>query len=277
MLRKLLAFVIVPVLLSAGCGEKPVTAVGSTALLPVARTAADEFMRIHPDITVNVSGGGSFTGLAQVASGYIDIGVSDVPAPADDPFYGDLVEHVVAIAPFAVIVHPGVQVDNLSHDQLVGVLTGEVTDWRDLGHPESLPVNLINRPPSSGSRMVVRDTVLGERRFSPKAAVMNTTGEMLQSVATIAGAVGYCDYAYLEKADVKPLAFEGYAVSADNVIRGDYPIVAYGRMYTKGEPKGYTRQFIDYVQSDAFQEGFVAEMGFVPVSALDAVRGSGYE
>lgn len=276
MLRKLLALVIgFSLLLAAGCGEKPVTVVGSTALLPVARTAADEFMKIHPDITVNVSGGGSFTGLAQVASGYIDIGTSDVPAPADDPFYTDLIEHVIAIAPFAVIVHPGVQVDNLSRDQLVGVFTGEITDWRDLGHPESLPINIIHRPPSSGSRMVIQEAVLGERQFSLDAAVMNSSGEMLQSVSTIAGAIGYCDYAYLSKADVKPLRFEGYEISTENVIAGDYPIVAYGRMYTKGEPEGYAREFIDYVCSDAFQNEFVAEMGFVPVSALDDIQGAG--
>ncbi|MDA8097977.1 MAG: phosphate ABC transporter substrate-binding protein [Clostridia bacterium] len=258
-------------LLLTACGTKPVTVVGSTALLPVARTAADKFMEIHPEITVNVSGGGSFTGLAQVASGYISIGTSDVPAPAGDPFYSDLVEHIIAIAPFVIIVHPDVQVEDISHEQLVGVFTGQITDWQKLGHPVSLPINIIHRPPSSGSRKVIQEAVLGADEFSLNATVMNSTGEMLKSVSMISGSIGYCDYAYLAKADVKPLKYNGVEAGFENVANGSYPIIAYGRMYTKGEPVGYTKSFLDYVLSEEFQRGVVAEMGFVPVLPDDSV------
>ncbi|MDP3043848.1 MAG: phosphate ABC transporter substrate-binding protein [Eubacteriales bacterium] len=272
MLKKLLLVsVICFSLMLTACGTKPVTVVGSTALLPLVRTAADMFMEIHPEITVNVSGGGSFTGLAQVASGYISIGTSDVPAPPDDPFYTDLVEHVIAIAPFVIIVHNDVQVDNLTHEQLVGIFTGRITNWQELGHPASLPINIIHRPPSSGSRKVIQETVLGTEQFSLNATVMNSTGEMLKSVSMITGSIGYCDYAYLTKADVKPLKHNGVEASFESVADNSYPIIAYGRMYTKGEPSGYSKAFLDYVLSEEFQLGVLAEMGYVPVLTNDAV------
>lgn len=267
-IKKPLAFLIVAalMLLTSGCWEKPVTAVGSTAILPLAKVAADQFMQAHPDITVNVSGGGSFTGLSQVASGYVDIGNSDVPAPKDDPVYAGLVEHVVALAPFAIVVHPGVDVDNLTHEQLVGVLTGGFTNWTEVGGTRDQRINLIHRPPSSGSRKVVQEAVLGDRAFKLDAAVMNSNGEVFQTVAVIPGAVGYVDYAYLRKGGVKALKLDGHECTPENVVRGVYPIVAKVRMYTRGEPEGKVKAFIDYVLSPEFQQGFVSEMGFVPVT-----------
>lgn len=269
-MRKILIVLIGVVLpLTTGCWDKPVTAVGSTAMLPLVKMAADQFMTAHPEITVNVSGGGSFTGLSQVASGYVDIGNSDVPAPADDPVYAGLVEHVVAFAPFAIIAHPGVDVDDLSHNQLVGILTGEITNWREVGSAFDQQINLIHRPPSSGSRKVVREILLGEKNFTLNAAVMNSNGEVLQTVSAIPGAIGYVDYAYLRKGAVKALGYDGYECSPENVVAGVYPIVARVRMYTRGEPGGDVKAFIDYILSAEFQHDFVEEMGFVPVAGMD--------
>lgn len=107
-----------------------------------------------------------------MASGYVDIGNSDVPAPEGDPVYAGLVGHVVALAPFAIIVNPAVDVENLTHDQLVGILTGEITNWTGVGSVQDQRINLIHRPPFSGSRKVVQETVLGDRAFALNAAVM---------------------------------------------------------------------------------------------------------
>lgn len=75
------------------------------------------------------------------------------------------------------------------------------------------------------------------------------------------------DYAYLRKGTVKALKYDGHECTPENVARGVYPIVAQVRMYTRDEPQDKVKAFIDYVLSPEFQQGFVGEMGFVPVTA----------
>ncbi len=267
-MKRALVFLIgIILLLVSGC-EKPVAAVGSTAMLPLVKIAADEFMKDNPDANVIVSGGGSFTGLSQVASGYVDIGNSDVPAPEDDPLYQGLVEHVIAYAPFAFVVHPEIDIDNIAHEDLVGILTGEITNWEEVGSTYDRQINLIHRPPSSGSRKVIQDILLGEERFTLNAAVMNSNGEVLQTVESLPGAIGYVDYSYLQNTRVKVLSYEGYEPSVENVINGDYPIFAKVRMYTLGRPQGEVKDFVDFILSPGFQQEFVEQVGFVPVAGM---------
>jgi len=56
-----------------------VTASGSTALLPFLKPAQEEFQKKNAKVTVNIAGGGSFTGQNQVGAGSVNIGNSDVP------------------------------------------------------------------------------------------------------------------------------------------------------------------------------------------------------
>ncbi|RJX17130.1 MAG: phosphate ABC transporter substrate-binding protein [Ammonifex sp.] len=242
-----------------------VTVMGSTALLPLAKDAAIKFMEQNHGVTVNVSGGGSFTGLQQVAAGAVDIGTSDVEPPAGDPAYRELVDHVVAVAPFLLIVHPEVGVDNLTREQAVDIFTGKIKNWREVGGKNSV-ITIIHRPKSSGSRQVIKDTVLGGQEFTGDATVMNSNGEVRQAVANTPGSIGYMDAAYLNDS-VKALKFNGSAYTAENVADGSYPIYSLEHMYTKGNPKGAAKAYIDFVLGAPFQAD-IEKMGFLPVSVL---------
>ncbi|MEW5761662.1 MAG: phosphate ABC transporter substrate-binding protein [Bacillota bacterium] len=273
-MRRFLAVLVLLVLAAAGCGGRgekdsisgKVLVAGSTALLPLAKQAAQLFMQEHPRVTINVSGGGSFTGLQQVAAGAVDIGTSDVPAPADDPHYKGLVEHVVAVAPFVIVTHPDVGVASLTQRQLVDIFTGRITNWKQVGGADR-KITVIHRPPSSGSRMVIKSIVLQGREFTANAVVMNSNGEVFNGVASTPGAIGYIDAAYL-KEGVRAIKYNGVPYTKENVANGTYPIYAFERMYTRGEPAGATKAFIDFVKGDEFQQGYVEKMGFLPTNLV---------
>ncbi|MDD4600304.1 Phosphate-binding protein PstS 1 [bioreactor metagenome] len=262
--------------LLAGCGstkqeakstdlQGTVTASGSTALLPLLKPAQEEFQKKNTKVTINIAGGGSFTGMNQVASGAVNIGNSDV---ALTPEYKDkgLVDFQVTVAPFVFIANQDVAVDNLSQQQYVDILTGKITNWKDVGGKDQ-KITLIHRSKSSGSRATIASIVLKNAAFTDAAVIQDSNGAVRAAIASTPGSIGYVDAPYADNT-VKTLAYNGVKYSADAVINGQYPVYAYGHMYTKGQPTGATKAFIDYVMSPEFQNTHVEKNGFIPVTKL---------
>ena len=260
----------------AGCGGKKdeakgtdiqgtVTASGSTALLPLLKPAQEEFQNKHEKVTVNLAGGGSFTGLNQVAAGSVNIGNSDVVATAE---YADkgLVDHQVAVAPFVFIANQDVSVDNLTQQQYVDIMTGKVTNWKDIGGKDQ-KITLIHRAKSSGSRATIAEIVLKNAPFTDNAVIQDSNGAVRSAIASTPGSIGYVDAAYADTT-VKALAYNGEKYSVDTVIAGKYPVYAYEHMFTKGEATGAVKAFIDYVMSKEFQDVYVEKNGFVPMTKM---------
>jgi len=245
--------------------KKTISAAGSTALQPLVKLAADEFMAKNSGVQVNLSGGGSMTGLNNVASGSIEIGNSDVVSPEELKSAG-LVDHQVCVAPFLLIVNKDVKVDNLTKAQAADIFTGKITNWKDVGG-QDLKISIIGRAASSGTRLNVEKIVMDGKKMTDAAAAQDSTGNLLTGVAQTAGAIGYIDAAYL-KDTVKALKFDGVAYSPETVISGQYPIYSYEHMYTKGEPTGTVKAFLDYVMSAEFQDKNVEKTGFIPVSKM---------
>lgn len=245
--------------------EGKISASGSTALLPLLKPAQEEFQNKHAKVTVNVAGGGSFTGMNQVAEGSVDIGNSDVNIPDDYKDKG-LVDHKVVVEPFVFIVDKANGVDNLTKEQVVAILTGKIKNWQEVGGSDQ-KITLIHRAKSSGSRATISDVVLKGVDFTDDAVIQDSNGAVRAAIASTPGAIGYVDAPYADDS-VKVLKFDGVEFSAQNVIDGKYPIYGYGHMYTKGEPTGAVKAFIDYVLSDEFQNAQVEKLGFIPVSKM---------
>ena len=253
---------------SSGSGTEiagKISASGSTALLPLLKPAQEEFQNQHEKVTVNVAGGGSFTGMNQVAEGSVDIGNSDVNLPNDYKDKG-LVDHKVVVEPFVFIVDKANGIDNLTKQQVIDILTGKVTNWKEIGGADQ-KITLVHRAKSSGSRATISDVVLKGAAFTDDAVIQDSNGAVRAAIASTPGAIGYVDAPYADDS-VKVLKFDSVEFSAQNIIDGKYPIYGYGHMYTKGEPTGAVKAFIDYIISDEFQNSQVEKLGFIPVSKM---------
>ncbi|AEF17111.1 phosphate binding protein [Thermoanaerobacterium xylanolyticum LX-11] len=244
------------------------TAVGSTALQPLVEQAATLFNQKYPNATINVQGGGSGTGLTQVAQGAADIGDSDIYAEEKSGIdTKSLVDHKVAVVGFAVIVNKDVTVDNLTQQQLVDIFTGKIKNWKEVGGQDE-PIVVVNRPTSSGTRATFKKIVLGGKdEVQGEALTEDSNGTVKKTVAEKKGAISYVGFAYVDDT-VKTLKYNGVAPTKENVINGTYPIASYEHMYTKGEPKGVVKAFLDFMMSDEVQKGPAEKLGFININDM---------
>jgi phosphate transport system substrate-binding protein len=255
---------------AAACATGTATASGSTALLPLAQKAAELYAAKCPGATITVSGGGSSTGLANVAAGTSDIGDSDVPV-SDAPTINAsaLTDHQVAIVVFAIIVNPKTTVTNLTLKQAQDVFSGKVTNWKDVGGAD-LPVTLIERKPGSGTRLAFDKTVMrGTPESTTPASTQDSTQLVVQGVTGADGGVSYVSLASAN-ATVTALSLDGVKPGADTVKAGQYPAFSHEHMYTKGQGSALAQSFIAYILTDTFQTGTVTTLGFLPLSTTDA-------
>lgn len=234
-----------------------VTASGSSALLPLVKDAAAKFKSKNPEVSLTLNAGGSGTGLKQVAEGSVNIGNSDVPAEKKLP--GDkakgLVDHKVCTMTVATIINKDIagQVKSLTSQQLQDVFTAKVTNWKDVGGPDE-PIVLVTRPSTSGTRALFTELALaGQEEASNKSLETDDSGTLIQSVAQTKGAIGYVALPYLvNNKDVAALAIDGVEPTLENTYNGKYKVWGYEHMYTKGEPTGAVKVFLDYILSDEY-------------------------
>lgn len=256
-------------------GKSPVngtvTASGSTALQPLVAAAKDQFETDNPQATIQVTGGGSGTGLSQVDSGAVNIGDSDIPVSQSTiTDQGALVDHQVAVVAFAIIVNKSVTVTNLTKQQAHDIITGKLTNWKEVGGNDQ-KIQVILRPATSGTRKVFRKIVLGsDNETSSPASTQDATNTVLQLVSQTPGSISYVALGSIKPtSDVNKVSFDGVAPSVANVENGKYQIWSHEHMYTRGQPGGAVKAFLEFIASRNFQDGpAFSALGFIPTAKV---------
>lgn len=253
-----------------------VTVSGSSALLPLAKDAAQKFKAKNDQVSITLNAGGSGTGLKQVSEGSVDIGNSDVFAKEKLPEAkaAELVDHKVAVTVMAPVVNKeiGTNVKSLTKAQIQDIFTGKVTNWKDVGGPDEAVV-LITRPSTSGTRALFTKYALdGKEELPNKSMETDDSGTLVQTVSQTKGAIGYVALSYLMNNNtVTPLAIDGVEPTLDNVYNGKYPVWGYEHMYTKGEATGAVKAFIDFIMSKDYSAD-IEKQGYGVASKMKVTR-----
>ncbi|MFP5527456.1 phosphate ABC transporter substrate-binding protein [Peptococcus simiae] len=260
---------------SSNSGAQSITASGSTAILPLAKAAADEFKKDNPDVSITINGGGSGSGLKQVAEGTVDIGNSDVAAEEklDESMAKDLVDHKVCVITMVPIINKDLAKDvpNVTKDQLKDIFTGKITNWKDVGGPDE-EIVLIVRPKTSGTRALFEKYALDGESGIDGALETDDSGSLLQNITDQKGAIGYVAYSYLvNNQDVAALSIDGVAPSLDATYNGEWPIWGYEHMYTKGAPDGVIKEYLDFIMGEEFGKT-LEEKGYNVTSKMKEER-----
>lgn len=248
----------------------PITAVGSTALQPLVEAAGEDYQKSHPGTSVTVQGGGSGTGLSQIAQGAVSLGNSDLYAQEKKGINSkNLVDHRVAVVGIMPIVNQEVGVDNLTLEQLTAIFTGKITNWKDVGGNDQKIV-LVNRAAGSGTRAAFEKWAMNGAT-SKEAQEQDSSGMVKSIVKNTPGAISYVAFAY-KSSDVTSVKVNGIMPTDENVENGSYPIWSYEHIYTKGQPTADTKSFLEYMQSMAFQKKYVEKLGYIAMNKMQIDR-----
>lgn len=246
---------------------------GSDTVLPLSQKEAEEYMNINPSASVTVTGGGSGVGISALMEGTTDIAQASRRIKFSErqkmQASGDkVVEKIIAYDALAIVVHPSNKVTNLTREQLEGIFTGKITNWKEVGG-DDIKIVPYSRETSSGTYEFFKESVLKNRNYMNGIMSMPATGAIIQSISQTKGGIGYVGLAYLDEG-VKAIhvSYDGgqtyTAPSVEHAKDGTYPIVRPLYYYYMAKSENTVKSFIDYILSPAGQK-IVAEIGFIPV------------
>jgi len=246
---------------------------GSDTMLPLSQKESESFMKANPSQTVTVTGGGSGVGISALLEGTTDLAQSSRKIKFDEKQKlqegGKNVKEVIAAYDaLAIVVHPSNKVQNLTREQLEGIFTGKIKNWKDVGG-EDLQIIPYSRETSSGTYEFFKESVLKNKNYMSGIMSMPATGAIVQSISQTKGAIGYIGLAYLNK-DVKTIHVsydKGKTFvepSVANAKNATYPVVRPLFYYYVTSAESKVKPFIDYVLSATGQK-IVSEIGFITV------------
>ncbi len=237
------------------------TFAGSTTVQPLVAKIGEAFNARYPDVALDIAAGGSSVGIQAIHEGTVDIGMASrnlTPEEADG-----VTRYQIAVDVLAVVVNPTNPVEALTLEQLRGIYSGQIVNWRDAGGPDA-PITVVVRERNSGTRGAFDEMVLGKAEpAAPLLPAAITASEMSAAVAAAANAIGYVGFGNLD-ADVKVLAIEGVLPTEANAQNGTYCLTRPLWLLTGPLTQPIAQEFIDFALSPAGQ-AVVAENGWVPV------------
>ncbi len=251
---------------------------GSDTLLPLSQQWAQAFDAKKPGTDISVTGGGSSTGITALVSGTCDIANSSRKMRPRE--YASAKERNLVIKEFAVardglsiIIHPSNPVKSLTVQQVAGIYTGAITNWNQVGGP-NLKIVASGRDPSSGTYGFFQEDVLKNARYRADMISTPSNNAIASNVASDPGGIGYVGVAYAKafegarKVNEIPVAFAKGQAPVEptdaNVKSGKYPISRYLYNYTRGNPTGLVKQYLDFVRGREGQ-AIVEKVGYVPL------------
>src|ERR1051325_789307 len=142
---------------------------GSDTVLPLSQKEAEVFMKKNPGSKITVVGGGSGVGIAAFLDGTTDIAMSSRKMKMSEKMKltdagKSYKETIIAYDALSVIVNPDNKVSQLTREQLEGIFTGKITNWKDVGGEDGKIV-VYCRETSSGTYEFFKEHILQNKNY----------------------------------------------------------------------------------------------------------------
>jgi phosphate transport system substrate-binding protein len=252
---------------------------GSDTIVNLALAWAERYQQVYPEVRISVTGGGSGTGIAALINGTVDIANASRQIKPEELMEAEAnganpVEFVIARDAIAVIINMDNPVNELTLPQISDIYSGKINNWQEVGG-ENRPIVRLSRETNSGTHVYFLEEVLrlgqkdNQTLFAQNTLLLPSSEGISTEIRENINAIGYDGLGYVTP-DLKVVAVardpQGPFVlpSAGTVNNGSYPIARDLYMYTRSEPQGAIKDYLDWILSPEAQT-IVTELGFVPI------------
>lgn len=266
----------------AAAGKKvSIQNIGSDTMVNLAQGWAEEYAKVDPSTSVEVSGGGSGVGVAALINGTAEIANSSRHLEEKELEQAKAKglaprEFLVGYDGLAIYVHKDNPLAQISLEELSDLYRegGTIETWSQLGvkvpTAKDDKIIRVSRQNNSGTYHYFRETVVGKKNdFKAGSMDMNGSKDVVDLVEKTPGAIGYSGLGYATP-NVKIVKVSkkkgepGVLPSIPTVLDKSYPISRPMFMYTPGEPSPAIKKYLDWIVSDAGQK-VVEATGYVPL------------
>jgi len=259
----------VPVAARAG----GITVKGSDTMVLLGQRWAEQYMVKVPSANIQVTGGGSGTGISALINGTTDIcqasrAMSEAEKNNLREKYKTPGEEIpVARDGLSVYVNAANPVKELDMEQLRLIFTGKMTNWKEVGGKDA-KIILYSRENSSGTYVFFKEHVLKNADYAQRAQSMPGTAAVVNAVSKEKNGIGYGGAAYAKGIRVlkikKDAESPGVEPNLANVQNGSYPLSRPLFFYLRNKAAGDIKAFVDWVLSSEGQE-IVTKVGYFPI------------
>ncbi len=250
---------------------------GSDTLLELCQIWAEEYMAENSAVEVEVSGGGSSTGITALINGQVDVAQASRQIKASEIESAQAagftpVEFKVAIDGIAIIVHTSNDIGVLTVEQLRGIYNGSITNWNQVGGADE-DITLYGRQSTSGTYEFFWEHVLKKENYSMEMNMLSGNSAIVAAVQGDAGGVGYVGIGYASASGINVLDLkkdsesEAFAPTDESAVKsGKYDLSRYLYLYTKGTPTGIVKDYLRWIVNFDDGQSMVGEIGFYEIS-----------
>jgi phosphate transport system substrate-binding protein len=251
-----------------------ITVKGSDTMVILAQKWAEVYMAAHKGVDIQVNGGGSGFGFQALQTKGTDLCDASRPIKSGEQancvkaFGKRPTEYKVAVDGLSVYVNDDNSVKELSVEQLEGIFTGKIRNWKQVGGKD-MAITVYSRENSSGTYEFFKEHVLKGKDFVASAETKPGTAAVLQAVAKDPKGIGYGGAAYgagskhlaIKKDDSSP----AIDPTEENVISQKYPIWRYLYIYVNPAlDKGEIGAYLNWIRSEEGQK-VVKDVGYFPL------------
>ena len=260
-----------------------ITVKGSDTMVLLAQRWAEKYMAANSEVSIQVTGGGSGTGIAALLNATTDIANSSRPIKSTERETAakagiEVQETPVAMDALSVVVHRSNGIEELTLNQIKAIYTGAVNNWSEVGG-KAKPIVRYSRESNSGTYVFFKEHVLGDTDYAADCQNMPGTAAVATAVGKDPAGIGFGGAAYFlhqesvkvikvkkdkDSPAVSPLSADGKGLNFAAIHSVEYPIARYLYCYTAGKPAGALGAYMTWILGPAGQE-VAKDLGYVPL------------